>query len=133
MNKIFTFSSVVLLAACQPFVDSRGNVVISEHVDSFAIGQTTMDEVIQKCGTPSLHKDNFNWIYIGAKSEETSFKGVELKNQTVVQLTFDSNRILKDIKKWHPKDKGSFLEDNEATDLITEAEANGLVKKIKQN
>ena len=132
MSKIVFLSAFVSLVACQPFVDSRGNVVISEYVDSFVIGQTTTDEVIQKCGTPSLHKDNLTWIYISAKSEETSFKGIELKDQTVIRLTFDSNKILRDIKKWHPKDKDSFLDDSEATDLMTEAEANALVKELSQ-
>lgn len=123
---------MMFLSACQPFVDSRGNVVVSEHVNSFVIGKTTMDEVVRKCGTPSLHKDNFTWIYIGAKSEETSFKGIELKNQTVIKLIFDSNRILRDIKKLSPKDKDSILGDDEATSLITEAEAVALAKDMKQ-
>lgn len=131
MNK-FLLPCFLLLISCQPFVDSRGNVVIQEQVDSFVIGQTTMDEVIERCGTPSLHKDNLTWIYIGARSEETSFRGIELKNQNVIVLTFDSNKILRNIGKLSPKDRDCILCDDEATNLITESEAANLVKNIKQ-
>lgn len=121
------FCMLLLCSACQPIVNSRGNLVIPECVDSFVVGETTMDEVIKKCGTPSLHKDNLTWIYLSGRSEVTSFKIVEMKNNLVVRLTFDENKILRNIEKLHPEDV-VLLENDEAAPLITEAEAQKLVK-----
>ena len=125
---LFLFLAPCLIS-CEPFINSRGNMTILENVDSFIVGKTTMDEVLSKCGTPSLHKDNFTWIYISARSEEQAFHGVQMKNRVVVKLTFDSNRILKDVEKNSPKNIDSLLNDDEFTNLISEKEADNLIKK----
>ena len=114
---------MLLLSACQPFVNSRGNVVISDHVDSFVIGKTTMQEVIQKCGTPSLQSEKSVWVYVGARSEEQSFKGVSMKDCNVYQLTFDDKDVLKAIDTLNAEGDGVKLDDGNYTKLISDAEA----------
>ena len=120
--------SSLLLASCEPFINSRGNVVAEKQFESFVEGRTTMEDVIESCGTPSLHKDNFTWIYLGGRSEETSFKGVEVKNRTIIKLTFDTDKILK--RKEIVRPSGStYVFDKEMTNLISNAEAGSLLKK----
>lgn len=120
--------SSLLLASCEPFVNSRGNVVAEKQFESLVEGKTTMEDVLVSCGTPSLHRDNFTWIYLGGRSEETSFKGVEMKNRTMIRLKFDTNRILKNKEIVHPSDD-EYNFNEETTYLISNAEAGSLLKK----
>lgn len=122
------FVSLLFLASCEPFVNSRGNVVAIKQVDSFIIGKTTMEDVLRSCGTPSLHKNNFTWIYIGGRSEEVSFKNTEIKDRYVLKLIFDKNKVLKDKIVTHPT-KADYSFDEEVTDLISNAEVEALLKK----
>jgi len=122
------FVSLLFLASCEPFVNSRGNVVAIKQVDSFIIGKTTMEDVLRSCGTPSLHKNNFTWIYIGGRSEEVSFKNTEIKDRYVLKLIFDKNKVLKDKIVTHPT-KENYSFDEEVTDLISNAEVEALLKK----
>ena len=118
----------LFLVSCEPFVNSRGNVVAAKEFGSFVIGRTTMEDVLRSCGSPSLHKDNFTWIYIGGRSEEVSFGGIQLKERSVIKLIFDKNKILRNKIIIHPmKEKYSF--DEEFTDLISNEEVEALLKK----
>ncbi len=125
------FVSLLFLASCEPFVNSRGNVVAIKQVDSFVVGKTTMEDVLRTCGTPSLHKNNFTWIYIGGHSEEMSFKNVEIKERSVIKLIFDENKVLKDKIITHPT-KEDYHFDEEVTDLISNAEVEALLKKVHE-
>lgn len=115
----------LLLASCEPFINSRGNVVAEKQFESFVEGRTTMEDVIESCGTPSLHKDNFTWIYLGGRSEETSFKGIEVKNRTMIRLTFGADKILKSKEIIRPSGN-TYNFDEESTGLISNAEAGSL-------
>ncbi|MBO4405901.1 MAG: outer membrane protein assembly factor BamE [Alphaproteobacteria bacterium] len=128
-NCLLIFS--VFLASCEPFVNSRGNVVAEKHLGSFVIGQTTMEDVLKSCGTPSLHRDNFTWIYLGGRSEETSFRGVEMKDRTAIKLTFDANKVLKNKEVIRPSNS-EFSFDEETTDLISNKEAGALLNSAHE-
>lgn len=97
--KAVMFCSALLLIGCQPRVDSRGNIMLADELKNLVVGKTTMSDVIQRCGTPSLHVDNFTWIYISATAKETSFSEVSLKNRLVVKMTFSEDRVLRSVKK----------------------------------
>ena len=123
---LFFFS--LFLVSCEPFINSRGNVVAEKEIGSFIVGKTTMEDVLRSCGSPSLHKDNFTWIYIGGRSEEVSFSGVQLKDRSVIKLIFDKNKVLKDKVMIRPSnEKYSF--DEEFTELISNKEVEILLKK----
>lgn len=114
---------LLLLAACQPRIDSRGNVTVTEHIDEFVVGKTTMDDVISACGTPSLNKDGLTWYYIGAKSQEIAFQKVVMTDRYVVKMQFDRNRILRSIDKTPLPDTKILQADDEITDLVTDKRA----------
>lgn len=124
----FFFVSLLCLVACEPFVNSRGNVIAIKQIDSFTIGKTTMEDVLKTCGTPSLHKDNFTWIYIGGRSEEVSFKDVEMKNRSIIKLFFDKNKVLKNTVVTHPANS-TYNFDDENTNLISSKEVKNIVAK----
>ena len=119
---------LLCLASCEPFVNSRGNVVAEKEAVSFVVGRTTMEDVLKSCGSPSLHKDNFTWIYIGGRSEEASFRGIQMKERSVVKLIFDKNKVLKDKVIIHPTNK-EYGFNEEVTDLISNKEVETLLKK----
>lgn len=125
--KHYLLISSVLLASCEPFVNSRGNVIAERQLESLIIGQTTMEDVLRSCGTPSLHRNNFTWIYIGGRSEETSFEGIEMKNRIVIKLTFDTNKILKNKEIIRPTNGFEF--DEETTGLISNKEVEALLER----
>lgn len=120
--------SLLFLASCEPIVNSRGNVIAIKQIDNFVIGKTTMEDVLKSCGTPSLHKNNFTWIYIGGHSKEVAFNSVEIKDRSVVKLIFNEDRTLKDKIVTRPT-KEDFHFDEEVTNLISNAEVKALLKK----
>ncbi len=117
-----------LLTACQPIIHSRGNVTVEDNLSKFIVGKTTMSDVIGMCGTPSLHKDNFTWIYIGAKSEEIAFHEVAMTKRCIVKMTFDSNKVLRAIDRIPLSDDSAILTDEEITNLITEKQVEEQLK-----
>lgn len=126
-SEFFFLVSSLCLAACEPFINSRGNVIAVKQVDSFTVGKTTMEDVIESCGTPSLHKNNFTWIYIGGRSEEVSFRDVEIKNRSIIKLVFDKNKVLKSKKVMHPT-SSDYNFDDESTNLVSIKEVKNTVE-----
>lgn len=119
MKRTLAFCAAMLMIGCQPRVDSRGNITLADNIKTFVVGTTTMSDVIQKCGTPSFHIDNFTWIYVGATAEETSFSDVALKNRCVVKLIFDENKILRSIQEVQQPKKDIMPMDKAVTNLKT--------------
>ncbi|MDR1560864.1 MAG: hypothetical protein LBS23_00725 [Holosporaceae bacterium] len=124
MKRAFLVAGIFfVLSACQPLINFRGNVVVKDHINSFIVGKTTMAEILEKCGTPSLHKNNLTWIYIGGKSKEIAFQGVELKNRFVVKMQFDSNKTLTSIERVKLSKNDEILADDDVTELMSEKQA----------
>ncbi|MDR1982426.1 MAG: hypothetical protein LBQ08_01345 [Holosporaceae bacterium] len=122
--------ALCFLAACQPRVNSRGNVTLEENFDSFVVGKTTMNDVLERCGTPSLHTDNYSWIYIGLRVEEDVFNDVKQTYRFVVKMTFDQNKVLKSIEKIDTPGDSNASMDEEITNLVNESQAKSLADKI---
>lgn len=134
MNKkrLLGFAVLALLVACQPRINSRGNVTVADNLDKFIVGRTTMSEVISMCGTPSLHKDNYTWIYIGAKSEEVAFHEVEMKDKCIVKMTFGTDKMLRSVDRIPLSDDSVVLQDESLTPLITDEYAKRRAEEILQ-
>jgi outer membrane protein assembly factor BamE (lipoprotein component of BamABCDE complex) len=128
------FSSVIalmILAGCQPVINSRGNIIVEENMAGFIVGKTTMADVLKKCGTPSLHKDDFTWIYIGSQSEEVAFGSVDLKNRFIVRMQFNVDKILQSLEKINPGESDEITTDEEITNLISDKDVNAKVEKLR--
>ena len=130
MKNYYTFALVLyFLTACHPRINSRGNVTVEENFSAFIVGRTTMNEILKKCGTPSLHRDNYSWIYVGYKIEEDTFKNIKLIHEFTVRMMFDQNGILRLIEKIDPKNKVNVLMNEEITNLIGDAKARRMVNE----
>jgi outer membrane protein assembly factor BamE (lipoprotein component of BamABCDE complex) len=125
MKKILLMAVACFLEACQPRINARGNVIVEEKFKNFAVGKTTMQDVLTQCGAPSLLRNNYLWIYVGARSEEKAFSDPKLNDKFVVRMEFDSNKILKSIEKIdaQPKDNDHMVMNEEVTGLINENQA----------
>ncbi|MDR0581162.1 MAG: hypothetical protein LBG04_03565 [Holosporaceae bacterium] len=113
--------SICLLASCQPQVNFRGNLIVEESFDTFIIGKTTASDVLTKCGTPSLRKNNFSWIYVGYREEEDTLKNIKRVHEFIVKMTFDQSEVLRLVEKIDPKNNANILMDEEFTNLIDES------------
>lgn len=116
-------SFLVICTACQPRVNMRGNLSLAEKIDTFKVGKTTSDDIYQACGSPTLQRGDNIWIYVGLRSEEVSFRSVEVKNKMVVRFVFDNSGILRKIERVS-SGKSAAAVSGEADSDITE-----LVKK----
>jgi outer membrane protein assembly factor BamE (lipoprotein component of BamABCDE complex) len=106
-------------------------VTVEEHLGDFAIGKTTMDEVLTKCGTPSLLSDGRTWIYVGQKVEEDNLKNVRQTYQFIIRLTFDDNKILQSIDRAKPIGTDAIpSKSEEVIHLISEKRAKSMVDEI---
>jgi outer membrane protein assembly factor BamE (lipoprotein component of BamABCDE complex) len=103
---------------------------VEENANGFVVGRTTMDEVLEKCGTPSLHKDNYTWIYIGQKVEENNFKDIKQIYRFVVRMTFDEAKVLKSIEKIDPSKNDDLAMNEEYVNLIPDHQAAQRIKKV---
>ncbi|MDR0968667.1 MAG: hypothetical protein LBL99_03495 [Holosporaceae bacterium] len=127
-NYLFVLG-LCFIAACQPRVDPRGNTTVEENFESFVAGKTTTNDVLEKCGTPSLHKDNYTWIYVGGKVEEGPFGSPKAIQKFIVKMIFDQNKILRSIEKIDPKENGDFM-DEKNTNLMSEHTAKTKVDEV---
>jgi outer membrane protein assembly factor BamE (lipoprotein component of BamABCDE complex) len=122
--------ALCLLAACQPRVNSRGNLTPEENFSSFIVGKTTMNDVLEKCGTPSLHTDNYSWIYIGLRAEEDVLNSVKETHKFIMKIIFDQNKVLKSIEKIDSSADNHIPMDEGVTNLINENQAKAQADKV---
>ena len=132
MNKfsVLLLCALYVLCACEPKVNLRGNLSLADNVDTFVVGKTTVADVVRACGSPSIQKDNFVWIYSGWRSEELAFRNVDVKDKMIVRMAFDKNGVLKSLDKIKSEnDKNSkIITDDVETQAISEKEAEAIVK-----
>jgi outer membrane protein assembly factor BamE (lipoprotein component of BamABCDE complex) len=101
---------------CQPTVNCHGNIVFDDAIAGFVVGQTKVNEVLDKCGTPSIYRDPLTWIYIKYKSEEIAFKRANAKDKLVVRMKFDQNGVLRSLDTIKADKFQDVQEDEEITE-----------------
>src|SRR5690348_471033 len=81
----------VLLSACVPNVDQRGNLPEQDKLAEIHPGTTTKDQVAKILGTPSSTSifDDKRWYYISRKTKQVAFLDPDVLDQQVfiVNLT----------------------------------------------
>jgi outer membrane protein assembly factor BamE (lipoprotein component of BamABCDE complex) len=88
-------------AGCSERVATRGSLPPADAVDGLQVGVQTKDQVVQLLGSPSnvgTFSDN-TWYYIGGKVEQTAFFKPQPLEQQVLQIKFDDNGVVKEMKK----------------------------------
>lgn len=95
------------LSACQPRIDTRGNLPDPELVAKLQPGVQDHDQVARLLGTPSA-VGTFNdrtWYYISKRTESVAFFQPELIDQQVLAVEFDSAGVLKEVKLYGKDDR----------------------------
>jgi outer membrane protein assembly factor BamE (lipoprotein component of BamABCDE complex) len=89
-----------LLAACEPTVANRGNVLDPDNLAQVKPGLTTREEVATRLGTPTEVStfDEKVWYYIGRKTEQYSFLRPDVVQQQAVEVDFNEGGTVTAVK-----------------------------------
>ena len=94
------FSLVTLtLAACQPVIANRGNILDPEALAQVTPGTSTREDVATKLGTPTEVStfDEKIWYYVGRQTEQYSFLSPDVMKQQAIEVDFDDAGIVKAV------------------------------------
>ncbi len=89
----------VLLSACVPNVDQRGNLPEQEKLAEIHPGTTTKDQVAKILGTPSSTSifDDKRWYYISRKTKQVAFLDPDLLDQQVYIVNFNNQGVVQSV------------------------------------
>ena len=93
MKRIILIGFLTMLAACEPTVANRGNILDPEKLAEIKAGTSTREDVATKLGTPTQVStfDDKTWYYMGRQTEQYSFLDPEVTKQKAVEIKFDDN------------------------------------------
>jgi outer membrane protein assembly factor BamE (lipoprotein component of BamABCDE complex) len=92
-------SAAILLAACSPTIDQRGNLPDADNVLAIQPGVSTKDEVSQLLGTPSTIATftDKTWYYISKRTETVAFFSPDVTDQQVLVVRFDDTDVVEQV------------------------------------
>jgi outer membrane protein assembly factor BamE (lipoprotein component of BamABCDE complex) len=93
-------SFVVLITACAPRINIRGNLPDPELLSEITPGDHSREEVEEILGTPSTITmfDQETWLYISERTETMAFFEPEVKERKVLVLNFDNEGLVSKIE-----------------------------------
>ena len=94
----------LLLAACEPTIANRGNLLDPERLAEIKAGSSTREEVATKLGTPtqiSTFDENI-WYYFGRQTQQYSFLDPEIIAQQAVTIRFNEQGVVSSVEKLDP-------------------------------
>jgi len=95
----------VLLSACAPRIDTRGNSIHPNDLKAIKVGSFTRNNVLVSLGSPSSKSDfgGETWYYISETTETNAFLEPKLTSRQVVRIRFDKNGLVKSVKSIDPQ------------------------------
>jgi outer membrane protein assembly factor BamE (lipoprotein component of BamABCDE complex) len=103
MKKIplLALCAATLLAACEPTIASRGNVLDPDNLARVKPGETTREQVATIMGTPTTIStfDEKTWYYVGRQTEQYSFLSPEVLQQQAIEIDFDDQGVVTVAKR----------------------------------
>ena len=93
-------SAALLITACTPTVNQRGNSLTDQQIATVQLGQSTRSDVLRALGSPTT-KSPFNeeiWYYIGQETEKRGILDPEVMEERIVAVTFDEQGYVNDIR-----------------------------------
>ena len=87
-------------AACSPTVTTHGHAISPSDLAAIQPGVTSREEVARRLGSPSTIGtfDTERWFYVSQRNEVLSFYQADVTAQDVVQIDFDGNGIVTDVR-----------------------------------
>ena len=102
----FVLAAAALLAACDPYGDTRGFAPSPGSVDKLEVGTQSREDVVRLIGSPSAVA-TFNpnvWYYITERQENWGPSRPWIAEQNVIQLTFNDSGRISNMKTYDLKD-----------------------------
>jgi outer membrane protein assembly factor BamE (lipoprotein component of BamABCDE complex) len=102
-------AAALLLGACDPLVDYRGNLPDPQAVDKLQPGIATKADVTSSLGSPSTVGtfDPNVWYYISRHTETLAFFDPDVIDQRVLEIKFDGTGKVEAINRYGLDDAGS--------------------------
>lgn len=96
---LIVLAAAVLLAACTPRIEIRGNLPDPDVLAELEIGALNKRQVEEMFGSPSSVSTfgNENWYYISERTETTAFYAPEVVDRKVVVISFDDKGVVRDF------------------------------------
>ncbi len=93
------------LAACTPTVANRGHIVDPDKLAEVKVGESTRENVANILGSPSQIGtfDENVWYYFGRNTKQYSFLDPEIVKQQAVEVRFNDEGIVTELKTLDPK------------------------------
>jgi outer membrane protein assembly factor BamE (lipoprotein component of BamABCDE complex) len=94
--------TVLILSACGPTVQTRGNLIDEQRMSQIQVGQTTRDDVSFLLGTPSVRapfQEDEAWFYVGQVAETRAFFAPQIVERRVIALTFDDQGFVRAVER----------------------------------
>jgi len=95
--KNFSFLAfAALLAACEPTIANRGNILEPDKLAEVKVGTSTREQVATTLGTPTEIStfDDKIWYYVGRQTEQYSFLDPEVLKQKAIEVRFDDQGVV---------------------------------------
>lgn len=101
MKSLPLLALAALLAACEPTIANRGNILDPDTLAEIKEGASTRDDVATKLGTPTEVStfDDKTWYYVGRQTQQYSFLDPEVLQQHAIKICFDDKGVVTTITK----------------------------------
>jgi outer membrane protein assembly factor BamE (lipoprotein component of BamABCDE complex) len=102
MSARWAVFAALLLGACQPLVDYRGNLPDPQAVEKLQPGVSTKADVTSSIGSPSTVGtfDPNVWYYISKHTETLAFYDPDVIDQRVLEIKFDGTGKVEAINRY---------------------------------
>ena len=92
-------TAIVMLAACSPTIDQRGNLPDADNVLAIQPGLSTKDDVFDLLGTASTTAtfSDKTWYYISKRTETVAFFSPDVVDQQVLVVKFDDTDVVQQV------------------------------------
>jgi outer membrane protein assembly factor BamE (lipoprotein component of BamABCDE complex) len=93
-------AAALCTSACTPTVTTHGHAISPTTLSSIQPGVASREEVTRVLGSPSTIGtfDTERWFYVSQRNEVVSFYQADITAQDVVEIAFDGNGIVQDIR-----------------------------------
>ena len=98
--------ALMVIGACTPRIDQRGNKPDEDQVVQISPGVDDKNRVAELLGYPSTMStfSDKTWYYISKRTKTVAFLNPELLEQEVLQIHFNDQGIVQDMKVYTEKD-----------------------------
>ncbi len=110
-RRVLLTAAIAVAAAatwgCSPTVDTRGNMLLKEVVETIERGKQNRDQIATMLGTPSTTATfgkQETWYYIGKRTETLAFFEPKLLERKILVIKFDDRGMVETVASYDASD-----------------------------